>query len=374
MKDYHKVTQIFDKLCQKYMKNKRFKHFIVHAETMNQSFRYRHVSGIMSSSGKPMTEEIPFNIASVTKLYIASIIMMLEEEGALSIDDKISKFLPNEMIHHLHIGYEDQLTIYHLLSHSSGLLDYLEIKNKEGKTLFDIMVDHGDFSWSRSDFYQVVKNHQKSFFPPQSRHQTKIKIRYSDTNYQLLMDIIEQITHQPIEHVFEERIYKPLKLKKTFHEGTHQSSLYKDKASLWALDKEMIIPQALKSFKDIYSTSDEMIIFKRALLQGSLFKSKETTQKMISNWNTFGFQLIPTSPGWPIQYGLGFMRLKYPKFLPPFKDIPEFYGHTGVTGSWLFYCPSYDLIVAGNVGQLAASALPFRFMSELMAQLTKVNS
>lgn len=374
MKNYDKITRVFDELCEKYAKNKRYKHFVVHAESMDQSYQYKHVSGIMSSNLKPMTEHIPFNIASVTKLYIASIVMMLEEEGLLSIHDQLSKYLPQETILHLHRTHEDELTIYHLLSHSSGIPDYLEIKNEDGKTLFDQIVNHGDHLWDRKEFFQVIKDHEKSLFPPQPIDKKKKKIRYSDTNYQLLMEIIEKITQQPIEEVFDKRIYQSINLSHTFHEGTKKSFSYIDKASIWASEKEMIIPKALTSFKDIYSTSAEMIKFMRSLLQGDLFKSKDTISKMISNWNTFGLQLIPTSPGWPIQYGLGFMRFKYPKFLPPFKDIPDFYGHTGVTGSWLFYCPAFDLIVAGDVGQLSASATPFRFMSELILKLKKVST
>jgi CubicO group peptidase (beta-lactamase class C family) len=374
MKNHDKVNCVFNQLCEKYSKNKRYKHFVVHAESMDQSYQYKHVSGIISSNQKPMTEKIPFNIASVTKLYIATIIMMLEEEGLLSINDKLSKYLPQETLLNIHKTHEEDLTIYHLLSHSSGIPDYLEIKNDDGKTLFDQIVNHGDHYWERKEFFQVIKDHKNSLFPPQPINNQKKKIRYSDTNYQLLMEIIEKITQQTIEEVFEKRIYQPIKLKHTYHEGTKKSLSYLDKASIWANDKEMIIPKALSSFKDIYSTSDEMITFMRALLQGSLFKSMNTINKMISNWNTFGFQLIPTSPGWPIQYGLGFMRFKYPKFLLPFKDIPDFYGHTGVTGSWLFYCPAFDLIVAGDVGQLTASATPFRFMSELILKLKKVSS
>lgn len=374
MKNHDKVTQVFDQLCEKYSKNKRYKHFIIHAESMDQTFQYKHVSGVISSNQKPMTDQIPFNIASVTKLYIAAIIMMLQEEGLLSINDKLSKYLPQETLLNIHKTHTDELTIYHLLSHSSGIPDYLEIKNEHGKTLFDHIVNHGDHYWERKEFFQVIKDHKKSLFPPQPIDSQKKKIRYSDTNYQLLMEIIEKITQQSIEEVFEKRIYQPIKLEHTFHEGTKKSLSFHDKASIWANDKEMIIPKALSSFKDIYSTSGEMIKFMKSLLLGDLFKSKHTTKQMISNWNTFGFQFIPTSPGWPIQYGLGFMRLKYPKFLPPFKDIPDFYGHTGVTGSWLFYCPAFDLIVAGDVGQLTASATPFRFMSELILKLKKVSS
>ena len=78
----------------------------------------------------------------------------------------------------------------------------------------------------------------------------------------------------------------------------------------------------------------------------------------------------PRSPTWPIEYALGIMRLRMPRFLRPFFRTAEIIGHTGVSGSWLFHSPEHDLFMAGTVDQTAAAPLPFRFVPKVPLALT----
>lgn len=89
---------------------------------------------------------------------------------------------------------------------------------------------------------------------------------------------------------------------------------------------------------------------------------------MTQSWHTFGFSLnpMPTSPGWPIQYGLGMMRFHIPRLFSLLHPTPPVIGHTGVTGSWLFYCPEWDVYLVGTVNQAAAAAVPFRLVPKLL--------
>jgi CubicO group peptidase (beta-lactamase class C family) len=95
---------------------------------------------------------------------------------------------------------------------------------------------------------------------------------------------------------------------------------------------------------------------------------------MCGEWNRFGFSLSPLGPGWPIEYGLGIMRFRYPRFLAPIKPVPEIIGHTGVSGSWLFYCPDLDMILAGDVSQITAGAVPFQFVPKILRVLLENGS
>ena len=366
------IHELAVKAFNKLSSSDKYKHVVLNIQTLSGNLIFKDASGIIDSNQKPMTLDTPFNIASVTKLLIASTILRLEEENKLSLTDLVSKYIMHPLIQSKVFNPDDQLSIYHLISHTSGIPDYLEIKDERKKNLFDDIVEKGDFTWKRSDFYDRVEKFGKPYFPLLRYDDNIKKARYSDTNFQLLIDIIETVTKKPIDIAFDDYIYKPLGLKHSFHEGTEKALKYKDKASIWAKDQEMHIPKALASFGDIYSTSDELIIFMRGLLSGKLFKKSDTLKKMASNWHRFGFQMIPTSPGWPIQYGLGMIRLEYPKYIPPFKKIPEFYGHTGVTGSWVFYVPDYELIVCGDVGQLYAPALPYQFMTKFLIELKKI--
>jgi CubicO group peptidase (beta-lactamase class C family) len=113
----------------------------------------------------------------------------------------------------------------------------------------------------------------------------------------------------------------------------------------------------------------------RAIIQGELFRESKTAALMQLHWNRFGFPLDAVAmrlPSWPIEYGLGMMRFQLPRLFTPFKPIPAVVGHTGVTGSWLFYCPEYDLYLCGTVDQLSAAALPFRFVPKLLRTIDSV--
>ncbi len=95
---------------------------------------------------------------------------------------------------------------------------------------------------------------------------------------------------------------------------------------------------------------------------------------MTQHWHTFGFSLNPvrTSPGWPIRYGLGMMRFRIPRLFSLLHSAPPVIGHSGATGSWLFYCPELDVYLAGTVDQVAAAATPFRFVPKLLRILAPV--
>jgi hypothetical protein len=63
------------------------------------------------------------------------------------------------------------------------------------------------------------------------------------------------------------------------------------------------------------------------------------------------------------------MRFRNPRFLNPFSPIPEVIGHTGVSGSWLFYCPPLEMMIAGNVSQITAAAVPFKIIPKILKSL-----
>ncbi|MCW3489743.1 serine hydrolase domain-containing protein [Dethiobacter alkaliphilus] len=347
------------------------KHAIIAVESMDGSFKWIGAEGIANHDGTPMTTETPFWVASVTKLYIATAILKLHEQGRLSIDDTMASYLPGNLVDGIHrinnVDYADKITIRHLMSHSSGLAEYLEIHRKDEKSLFELVAENHDLSWRTEDIMQIVRDVDTPLFVPQAG--IKKKIRYSDTNFQLLIAIIEKVTGQPIHLAFEEMIYRPLGLEQTFHPGTTPERQAAPVANVWYKEDPLNIPQAMHSFGDLNSTAGELLTFMRALIRGEVFENPATAKLMTGEWNQFGFSISPVGPGWPIEYGLGIMRFRYPKFLNPIRPIPEVIGHTGASGSWLFYCPPLDIMLTGNVSQVAATALPFQVVPKLLTML-----
>lgn len=129
-----------------------------------------------------------FELASVSKQFTAAIIQMLHEEGALEYDDAIDKYLKG-------IPYPN-ITIRHLLTHTSGLPDYQAIM---------------DAHWDKS---KVANNHDIieyliKFHPPKSFEPGE-KYEYSNTGYVLLASIAEKASGRDFIDICRERIFKPL--------------------------------------------------------------------------------------------------------------------------------------------------------------------
>lgn len=373
--DYSKVSgdvyEKLDQLLHSLLKTRGVHHAVIGVESMDRSFRWSNALGQAHPDGTPMTVETPFWIASVTKLYIATAILKLWEAGALSLDDFLGAHLPKDMIEGLHqtktgIDHSSKLTIKHLLTHTSGLPDYIELKPEKGKSLFTQVLEDGDRSWTIAESIKIVQDAKQPLFPPQPLSPGKKKARYSDTNFQLLIAIIEAVTGKPIHSVFDQLIYNPLNLRKTFHPGITPPEGLPPAAISWLQDRPLVdMPLAISSFRDLYSTTDDLLAFMRALILGEVFAKPATVQLMKSNWNTLGFLLSPVAPGWPMQYGMGMMHIRVPFPLSLLIPVPPVIGHVGATSAWLFYCPSLDLLIAGTVNQLTAGQVPIKVVQGL---------
>lgn len=351
-------------------------HSVLAVESMDGSFHWSGATGIAHPDGTPMRTSTPFWIASVTKLYIASAVLKLHEQGCLSIYDKMSSYLPGSLTEGLSrtkdgMDQSDKITLLHLLNHSSGIPDYLEIHQKGEKSLWDSILEDGDRSWSVEDTMQLVRNVNRPLFQPQPLGTTKRKSRYSDTNFQLLIEIIENVAGKPLQEVFEEMFYRPLNLERTYLPSAAACKNFPAAAAVWYKDRSLDIPFTLESARDLISTADELIIFMKALIGGEIFDDPSTAELMQSDWNRFGFVLSPVAPGWPIEYGLGMMRFRAPPVFSLFQSFPELRGHTGVSSAWLFYCPEIDMIITGTVSQLNAVALPFKIVPKIAGFLSK---
>lgn len=365
-----------DELMDSLLKTRGVKQALATIESGDGSFQWSRLGSSVKPDELKSGVDHPFWIASVTKLFIAASILKLEEKKLLSIDNPVNEYLDQDLVEGLHctkkgVDNSSQITLRHLLSHTSGLPDYIEIKPKGGKSLFDMVLEKGDRSWSVVDSMQIVKDAKSPLFDPQPFEKEVKKARYSDTNFQLLIAVIEEVTGKPIATVFKDMFYKPLNLRRTFHPGTTPlDPATPEPIPVWIGDHLLDKPLAMKSFGDLYSTAADLFTFMRALNSGLLFDNPDTANLMGGKWNRFGFLISPIAPGWPIEYGLGMMRFELPRFVSPFKAVPAVIGHTGASGAWLFYCPANDIYLVGTVSQVEATAAPFRFIPKALKLFT----
>src|SRR6185437_8004090 len=107
--------------------------------TQNSILHLSAVGEADIANHKPMKTDSLFWIASMTKPITATAIMMLEEQGKLSVDDPVGKYIPE--LAHLKTadGVEHVVTLKHLLTHSSGMADITPEQSRAARTLADLI-------------------------------------------------------------------------------------------------------------------------------------------------------------------------------------------------------------------------------------------
>lgn len=142
-----------------------------------------------------ITPSSVFYIGSVSKQFVTFSILLLEEQGKLSLDDRIQKFLPDFP------DYGSPLTIRHFIHHTSGVRDYLTLMYLKGRSYLDeIEVE---------EVYELIKNQEVLNFTPGERY------LYSNSCYFMLAMIIEKAAGESIKKFAQKNIFDPLGMKQT---------------------------------------------------------------------------------------------------------------------------------------------------------------
>lgn len=321
------------------------------------SFSLQYQNQIWSGSSGNLRHDSQYFIASTTKLFTTAVILALVSEKRLNPDDYIGKYLEDEITKDLHIfnGRDESkgITIRHLLAHTSGLPDYFQQKDTKGISLEKSILSGHDEFWSFEQVIERTKSLSPLFIPD-----TPEKAHYSDSNFQLLGKIIENITGSSISSNYEKYIFQPLQLQQTY--------LYHDirdtrPQTMYHKNKKLHIPKAMTSFGPdggIVSTSGEMITFIKAFFNGQLFPLSYIGQ--LQKWNKIFF---------PMQSGEGIHRFKLPWIFNPFGNFPELIGHSGLSGALAFCNPEKDIYISGTVNQIAYPDTSFRLAIRLIQKM-----
>jgi CubicO group peptidase (beta-lactamase class C family) len=147
----------------------------------------------------PITPWTRFEIASVSKTFTATALLMLQQRGLVSVDDDIRKFVPE-----LPQYASTPVRISDMLRHVSGLPSYFDLKN----------VPMGNKTYWVSDDYPSELARQSRQFP--LRFPTGRKYEYNNTNFLLIAVVIERITGKPFARFMREEIFAPAGMVDTF--------------------------------------------------------------------------------------------------------------------------------------------------------------
>ena len=265
----------------------------------------------------PMTTDTRSRIGSVTKVFTAAAILKLAQEGRLSIDDHLSKFIPDW-------PRGDEVTLRHLLTHSSGIHNYTA---KPG------FYDHVTEPISLADLVASFKNDPYDSNPGE-------KYSYCNSGYVLLGYIIEKVTGQSYEAYLKRTFFDPLGMKHTGVYHAERSAVgeafgysYTNGAVKRAVNWDM---SKVAAAGEIYSTAHDLYFWNEAIFNYRLL-SKATLKEAF----TVGVLKLddPMHPE-DIGYGFGWTmdRLNGAREISHGGELWGF-------GSYLLRLPDYRLTV-----------------------------
>lgn len=376
--DRDAVVERMEALLHRLLAPDHVRHAVLGVTSLDGAWGWTGAAGEATPRGTAMQSDTPWFLASVTKLHITAVLLRLHERGLVDLDAPISAYLPSELSRGLHVldgvDHTSRITPTHLLGHHTGLPDWLDERPRGGRSFVEEIVEDGDRAWSFEDAVARARDHLTPHFPPSDTAATRPRIRYSDTNYQLLMVIAQHVTGQTMRQMYQELLFDPLELRDTWLPGDQPERTAREPATTWLDDLALTArPLALRSFGDLYSTVNDMLQFGRRLFKAEVFQERATADVMWRHFNRFGFprgMASLRSPSWPIEYGRGVMRFELPRLLAAGRRMPALVGHTGSTGSWLWHSPELGLLITGTVDQTNAAAVPFRSVPRSLAGLT----
>lgn len=334
---YDKAAKLFQKELNKNNVHNAFLKVYSPTKQIGWSF-----AGGNYKNGEQISDVNSFYTASIGKTFTATAISLLAEQGLLDFEDKINRFLPDSISKGLHIfngiEYSDEITIAHLLQHTSGLPDYFEGETIDGRPNFmELIFQNPEKIWGPMETVQFAKNKMKPLFVPGTDY------HYTDTEYILLGLIIENLSEMSLHDFFRINFFKPLEMKNTHMFLRSEPIGEKTKmAEVYAGEMEA---SGMKSLSadwaggGLVSTVHDLIKFQEALMEGKIV-SPETLSKM-QNW-------VSETRG--MEYGFGIRKISFNALFPLLPDL-SIIGHSGSTGSFMYYCPELDIYLAGTLNQ-----------------------
>ena len=276
----------------------------------------------------PFTPTAKFQIASLTKQFTSAAILKLQDDGVLTVDDPVCRWIkpcPDAWA---------PVTLHHLMTHTAGVRE---------------VIRRGDYPVTSRRVQTPAEQTAASAalpldFPPGTQY------RYSNGGYQLLGDVIERASGKTYAEYLRTAFFEPLGMQntgyedgRTVHPELAQGYDWQDGRVVRPLFRD---PSVIFSAGGLYSTADDLRTWTRALHSGRAISAQAFAQMSGRAGPPERYAVRPRQ-GWDLLYAYGLMRAPAGRFTDPgFDDEQVFH-----TGSWngfrlyLTHAPAADVTV-----------------------------
>jgi D-alanyl-D-alanine carboxypeptidase len=335
------ITEKFPEMMNLVLKNTGsapIHHCLLYLNDPTRDVCFHQAVGTVGPTGEPMTAAFRFRTGSITKLFTATLILQLLEEGKLELDAPLLEMVNPELrlalgdlLWHEGQNHTSAITVRHLLGHRSGLPDYFSADER----FFAQVRQFPQQSWSwqavLQKYHELGLHHKGAGKPGATFH-------YADTNYLLLALLVEELEAQAFHLTLRQKILLPLAL-----ENSHLEFFEAEKSPL-NMAYPFYGPHSLQGIDTSFdwgggglvSTAEELDVFIRSLLKGEFFQRRETLDTMC----------LVAEPQKRTSQALGLQRKTFSGY--------HFWGHSSAYGALLFYAPERNLSIVVCLNQALA--------------------
>ena len=261
-------------------------------------------------SNSPATPQTVYEIGSMTKQFTAVAVMMLAEEGKISLDDKITKYFADAP------AWWNQITVRHLLTHTSGIQNHVAVPD---------YLDLFKTSFIGKE-YPVRDDLLREFYKLPSEFSPGETWAYDNTGYYLLGFIIEKASGKNYWQFLDERIFKPLGMNST--RNTDAKLIVPNRAAGygWVTDhwenRPVLAPFVAFSAGSILSTVEDLAKWDAALYSEKLLKKTSLEQMWTpARTNNGGLAAFDYGLGWFIEKYRGRRNILHSGGTPGFSSV-----------------------------------------------------
>lgn len=272
----------------------------------------------------PIAVDGHFRIASVSKTFVATVVLQLVDEGKLDLEETLDRFVSG-------VPNGERITIRQLLGMTAGIFNYV------GDSVFERAYTSDPLMpFPRRQVVEILRRHEPDFPPGE-------QVRYSDSNYFLAGFVIEQLTGRSAADEIASRILQPLRLSGTSLPDSpcmphpHPQGYAAEPGSEELRDLSESNPEVPWTAGAMISTLEDLRIWSKVLAEGTLLSPAMQRERL--RWQPLSFE-----PGREFGYGLGIMNWH------------GFLGHAGAIfgySTWMLHSPQDDaaLVVLTNRGE-----------------------